>query len=194
MERRIFLTSIPGCQNFVADYDSVHQGLLHIIVRHYRQFQKVIPTLAAVMQRLPLDLIEAVNAASSARPEEVKDRLNNVADILDSDKASASMKALIEAQDLLASYFDSTMTPTCYKKKSTTKSGKLQQIFKVKMGNADAELVLGVSKEANCPRIITSYLQKPKKPTPIAVISTPQPTKRTASGWETVTKRKRYAY
>uniref|UniRef100_A0A7E4V6Z7 DH domain-containing protein n=1 Tax=Panagrellus redivivus TaxID=6233 RepID=A0A7E4V6Z7_PANRE len=192
MARRIFATTIPGCQNFVADYDNVTQGLLHIVVRHYRQFQKVIPTLAAVMQRLPLELSEAVTAATFARLEDVNDRLSDVATLLKDDKAS--IKALMEAQKLVAAYFDSIMTPKCYQKKSTTKSGKLQKVFDVKMENTDAKLIVGVSKEARNPRIITAYFQVLKKPTLIPVISCPPPAKRTASGWETVTKRKRNAY
>uniref|UniRef100_A0A7E4V6W7 NOSIC domain-containing protein n=1 Tax=Panagrellus redivivus TaxID=6233 RepID=A0A7E4V6W7_PANRE len=194
MERRIFSTLIPGCQHFLADYDNVYQGLLHIIVRHYRQFQKVIPALWTVMQRLPLELLQAMDAATFARSEDMSDRLRDVANILEGDKESAVVEALIEAQELVAAYFDTVMTPTCYQKKSTTKARKLQHIFEVKMGVADAELILAVSKDASNPRIITSFFRKPKKPTPIAVIPTPQPTKRTASGWETVTKRKRYAY
>uniref|UniRef100_A0A7E4W825 GED domain-containing protein n=1 Tax=Panagrellus redivivus TaxID=6233 RepID=A0A7E4W825_PANRE len=194
MQRRIFSTTVLGCQHFVADYDSVHQGLLHIIVRHYLQFQKVIPTLAAVMRRLPRDLTEAVRAATFASSEDAKDRLYDVADILEADKTFASMEALIEAQNLLAAYFDSKMTSTCYQKKTSTKGGKLQHIFEVKMGGADAELILGVSKDVTAPRIITAYFKKPRKPTPIVVIPSPSAVKPTVSGWATVTRRKRCVY
>uniref|UniRef100_A0A7E4V6P6 BRO1 domain-containing protein n=1 Tax=Panagrellus redivivus TaxID=6233 RepID=A0A7E4V6P6_PANRE len=193
MERRIFTTAIPGCQNFLADYGNVYQGLLHIVVRHYRQFQKAIPALSTVLRRLPLELSQAFEAASFARSEDAKDRLTEVAAILKGEKASASIKVLMEAEDLVAAYFDAILKQSCYQKNNTTKSGKLQQIFEVKMGVADAELVLGVSKDAN-PQIITPYFQKPKKTTPIAVTTSPPVVKPTVSGWAKVTRRKRNVY
>uniref|UniRef100_A0A7E4VEH8 NOP5NT domain-containing protein n=1 Tax=Panagrellus redivivus TaxID=6233 RepID=A0A7E4VEH8_PANRE len=171
-DRRIFPFAKAGSQSFVALYDNECQGLLHIVARHYRQFQKAIPALEAVLLQLPLELRNLIKAATFASSLTSADCLADIAAFLKNDKDSETKRLLSKAQYLVAAYFDTVLTPTRHLKKTTTKGGKPQHHFEVKLGGADAELILGTSKDVKFPRIITAFF-KMSKPTPPSTPSCP---------------------
>uniref|UniRef100_A0A7E4UNG4 Exocyst complex component Sec8 n=1 Tax=Panagrellus redivivus TaxID=6233 RepID=A0A7E4UNG4_PANRE len=154
MERRIFLPAIPGCTGFVAEYNSVRQGLLHIVVGHYRQLQKAIPALGVILRSLPCDLYAAIKEAAFANLLNMSDRLKDVETLLIADKSSASITLLNEAQNLVADYLNAEMTSLNWQTKTFTKARKLRQIFehssrKTKLLRMDQSYPVKAANETN---------------------------------------------
>uniref|UniRef100_A0A7E4UPA0 Uncharacterized protein n=1 Tax=Panagrellus redivivus TaxID=6233 RepID=A0A7E4UPA0_PANRE len=80
MDRQIFPTTVLGSLCFTALYDNVYEGLLHSIVRHYRQFQKATPLLKKVLNRLPSGLRNLLEKATFAAPATRTEALKAIAD------------------------------------------------------------------------------------------------------------------
>uniref|UniRef100_A0A7E4UQ93 Glycine--tRNA ligase n=1 Tax=Panagrellus redivivus TaxID=6233 RepID=A0A7E4UQ93_PANRE len=161
MERRIFVTDCGP--SFIAVYDNLFQGLLHIVVRHHRQLEKAIPALEKVLKRLPRALQNQLANATVAAPNNRNVALRAIETFLADNKATVEQKTLREAQELVADYFDQVITYANFVKKNTTSGGKIEQRFNVDLDGVPTTLVLGTSKDAFFPKIVTAYFLTPRK-------------------------------
>uniref|UniRef100_A0A7E4UPD7 Peptidase_M13_N domain-containing protein n=1 Tax=Panagrellus redivivus TaxID=6233 RepID=A0A7E4UPD7_PANRE len=147
MDRRLFpVTELSGISSFIAEYDN-----------------QAIPDLGELILRLPVKLQNLITTASFAFEQDREKSLTEVANYLFGCKNTAEQKTLAEAQQLVATYFESVLTNTRWLKQVKAGPKKLQHHFKVELNGVDTILVLVVSKHYLFPKIITAYFQMPKK-------------------------------
>uniref|UniRef100_A0A7E4V441 NOP5NT domain-containing protein n=1 Tax=Panagrellus redivivus TaxID=6233 RepID=A0A7E4V441_PANRE len=90
------------------EHDRVEQGLLHILLRHGKQFVNVIPNLGDHINRLPEPLKKAVDEYANT---DKKYKGVNCTELRRRIKEAGRRKALNDAQNIIKSYLN-TMPAT----------------------------------------------------------------------------------